>query len=407
MKPRTCAVRLVALLPLLGGWALSPSRSAADAPGCVELVLPEALGSRESWRSLLQQELKPLATAPGASCAQIAVLLAPGAREPNALQVSWDTQLRTIALALGDLPAAQRPRAAALLARGVLQQLVHASDAGARERAAAMLAAQSSEHVPSGAPELSVPRGRSAPPSERNSTRLEVDAPGKTAASGPPTARSPRSDESASSREGGLEPAAREERTGTALPAQAATKRATPASESDRVDTPTQSARRQRQWSGMALAGSTLILNQLHPLIHFELAVQRRVDALRARVALSLTGAVTQTRTLQLGGPGVRVGMEFALARNSLARVWLGPGANLSELILARTDDTGATRRSVHTVVSLDLRLNLELVLSRKALLLLGLESAYVLRYLDVRKDQNRMLAYAGMLVGLRVGAGF
>jgi hypothetical protein len=395
MTPRTPAARALAVLAVLGcTWALRPNAGHAEAPGCVDLILPQALGSRDSWHSLLQQELKPIADGPGASCAQIAVLLAPSTRQASALQISWDTQLRTIPLVLGDLPAAQRPRAAALLARGMLQQLVHASDAAERERAAAKLATR----------DVPAPSGRPAQPEAGNAG---VDAPAKAAPSAPLAAQRARADEVDPAREAAREPPAARNSAVTTPSARPAAPASTPAPRPQRLDAPELDARHQRQWTGVALAGSTLLLNQLLPLIHFELAVQRRIDALRARVALGLTGAVIRTRSLDLGGPGVRVGIEFALVRSQLSRVWLGPGGNLSELVLARDDDSGATKRSFHTVASVDLRLNLELLISRKALLLLALECAYVLRYLDVRKDQNRLLAYAGMLVGLRVGAGF
>lgn len=403
MRPRKRAARSVTLLTLLGCLSASmPRHARAEAPACVDLVLPEALAAHDSWRSLLEQEAKPLAAAQGGSCARIAVLLAPGSREANALQVSWDTQLRTIPLVLGDLPAAQRPRAAALLARGMLQQLVHASDAAERERAAAKLAAQSASQAATR--EASSPAGnRTGNASERS----RADAPAARTAAISASSSDRRSDAGQVAAEAPTKPPALR-RTESATPPAAAVSTPSPpraAVLDDEIPEPR--TRRGQQWSGVALAGSTVLLNQLHPLIQFELGVQRRIDALHARVGLGLTGLVTQTRSLQLGGPGVRLGVEFALARSPLARVWLGPGGGVYELILARTNDDGSTLRSLHTVANVDARLNLELVISPKALLLLALEAVCVVRYLDVRKEEARLLAYSGLLVGLRVGAGF
>jgi hypothetical protein len=358
-------------LVLALGIVLAGARAEAQPPSCVELTLPEQLPMRASWQALLRQETRPLLTDEAGACAQIEVLGGDAADRSLTLQVSWSGVSRVLPLALDDVPEAQRPRAAALLAHGLLQQLlgeprepaVDATEAAQREPAAGtqpskptLPAWDQSPDGPSSASQLTPPR-----PAPRRAKRTPWDdfqwQPG-----------------------------------------------------SDKRDQFQGPARRPGSpWSGAAFSGGGVALMSATALIQLELAAQRRFDLAGMRLGLALLGLFAPSRIFA-GGPGARGSLDFHVVQSRYVRLWLGPGFSLAALLLnaySETSDSSYQVRSARAVAAADVRASLDIAVSRQACLTVALELGYPLRYLRVVSGEEVVLAYQGPLLALRLGVGF
>jgi hypothetical protein len=349
------------LLGLTLGMWLAAARAHAEPPACVELALPEQLPQRAAWNTLLLQETRPLLAGEGGPCAQIEVQ-ENDAGDARALQVSWAGASRVLPLMLEDLPEGQRPRAAALLAHGLLQQLVGeppaetapAPPAPLTNDESALPAWDQATDSPSSASQLSPPR-----PTPRRSKRTPWDdyrwQPG-------PEAR-------------------------------------------DQFASPAR--RHGSRWSGAASSGGGLALTSLTPLLQLELAAQRQLDVARMRLGIGLLALLSPSRVF-VGGPGARGSVDFLVTQSRYARLWLGPGFSFTVLVLQVYDNESLySTNMVRSVAAADVRASVDIAVSRRAYLTLALEFAYPLRYLRVISGDETLFAYAGPLLGLRVGVGF
>jgi hypothetical protein len=390
-------------LATLGLCWLTTAPLYAAPPACVEIALPAKLPARASWKSLLSQETRSLLETGAGACAEIDVQEEDDERGALTLQVGWLGRTRRLPLALNDVPLAERPRAAALLARGLLQQLLQ-EESAVQPDTASPDAASASVIAVSPAPETEA--GASAA-SAKSAARSTSTSTSTAALSTPPPPASARTTPPADKKPApALEP----------LQAPASTRAY------NRDDSEPAPARvRTSPWSGSAMAGSALVLVNFAALVEFELGLQRSYPKRRTRLTMALTGLIAPARdsagTLRLGGPGLRAGADFLLVANGRRRTWFGPGFGLAELILARpntfsTDATsvvsaGGVQRTAHTVLSIDLRATMAIALSPNSSFLIVLEAAYAVRFLEVRRDGQVLLAYAGPMLGLRVGATF
>lgn len=347
-------------------WSTTSAAQAAR-PGCVELTIPGQLPMGASWHNLVQQETRALLDEQTSACAHLEVVEEAGAgAAPLLLQVDWAGSVRAMPLDLSGLAEAERPRAAALLARGLLQQVIAEHD-GQPEAPAPTGEAAPTE--PDGLP--SWDRTEAARPS--SASQLTPPRPGTTT---PPRKRSAWDDYA-------WQPIAKRD---------------------DRFAAP-ERTERTSPWSGSLLGGSAVALDSLTPMFQLELGVQRLVGVPYARVGLAAHG-VYSPMEVTAGGPGLRTAIDFRLLHYAPLRLWLGPGLSFTQLLIL-TNGADYSARYTSTIAGVDARATLELAVSRRAFLTLALELAYALRYLRVVTADQTVFAYEGLLLALRVGVGF
>jgi hypothetical protein len=351
---------------------LVPAPLRAEAPACIELSLPAQLPARAAWMSLLQQETKSLLEDGAHGCAQIEVFEDPSEGAALSLQVAWLGRARMAPLTLGEVPPREHARAAALIARGLLQQLLQESVTPSPTLPAAPPSGAAT-HSDDRETQSSQPKPKAKQPKLAERQATPPKAPPASALL--PTSAGPR-------------PLERD------------------------IELPPRTRRTRTAWSGSVLGGSAVVLSSLTALVHVELGAQRSFLPQHTRLALALTGVFAPTRaysgTVRLGGPGLRGAVDFLLVTNRLRRVWLGAGASAMELVLGRrVAEQPDTVHSYHTVVAVDLRASFEIAVSPDAYFLIVLEASYPLRYLKVRRETQELLAYAGPMIGLRLGVSF
>lgn len=373
MWPSRVSTALLASL-LLTSLLLTSNDAHAQRPACVEISLPDSLPGRPAWRSLLLQETRPLIEGDTGACATVEIALEREGALPL-LTVSWAGSVRSLPLALEELPEAERARAAALLARGLLQQAV---DQHEREQ----LQDVSADAAP-------------PPAATHDEQGTTSNAPTGSAAQLTPPQPPPAREKRRKSRWDDYD-----WRSPSDEMAQTLVARTDRFLEPDRM-------RRGSPWSGMASSGVSIGLTSGDTLLSLELGAQLLLASRHLRVGLAALGLFSPVLTAT-GAPGARASFEVRLADSPRTRVWLGPGLTAAHMIVnGEIPEGGASFRASGPVVSTDVRASLDLALSGYAYLSVALELAFALRYLDVVNGDQTLFAYAGPMLGLRVGVGF
>ncbi|HEX6239721.1 MAG TPA: hypothetical protein VFZ61_02460 [Polyangiales bacterium] len=379
--------KLVPLLLLLVG-VVTARHARAEQPACVEVVLPESLPEQQTWRSLLLQETKALLAGEAGECASVEL----SAEQDGSLlmlQVSWAGSARTQPLALAELGAAERARATALLARGMLQQVIEQRQRESLEGPSASSVVGAS--ATPAAPTADDPRGEEQAEDAAKVTRQPAtNATQLTPPQLPNTSKRRRR--------------SRWDDYNWAWQPDEAARIA--AARKDRFMGPDR-MRRGSPWSGFASSGSTIGLNTSNAYVLLELGVLHVVNARWARFGAALLGMFSPTRA-STGGPGLRGSLEFRMANRPRARVWLGPGLSIVELVVnGDSAADGSNFRVARPVSTLDGRATIDIAINGQAYMYIAAEFSYVMRFLKVKNMETVLFTFAGPMLGVHVGVAF
>jgi hypothetical protein len=341
MRGRRYHVRLGVCIAGIVFLKSAPVSAAPAGTDCVRVELPSDLPAREAWTERLEQEIRTVTAGQNSSCIDVEVFSQTDRPDLLVVRVRFDRLTREALLNGCEVSPAQRPRTGALLAGGLLRQLL--IDRAARQlKAEANRTASPPKNTEK---KKGAPRdARSRPPRANSSDRLEDK-------------QTPTSPWSAF----GI--------VGASL----------------FIDSVT------------AVAQAELGLKR-----EFSLSLPLRISI---GLLGNGTRASDKRGQVRLGGLGLRGGPEIGLYRGPSVALWICPSAAFMALSLSTDPAEGyRSTHSYRAVVTSELRLLAEYSLARRHRICAAVDVGIAPRFLRVQIASHTLLAYEGLFVGCNLG---